>query len=655
MGNKIQQEKVQTDFLDGSLFEEDFLVRTLGALAHSPEVALTELVANAWDAGASKVEITIPDSIGGRLVVEDDGIGMTEDQFINRWMCLGYNRTRHQGAKVEFPPGRTGNRVAYGRNGIGRHALLCFNNTYRVVTRHGGVKSDFTIATHSQNQPFVIKSKHTIKVNGFGTRLEVYVSQNRPSHDDILDIISARFIHDPSFSVIINGRSLSLEEHKGLIGSQKIIVNDKITLNVSFLDSSAVARKTLYQGIAFWQGGRLVGEPSWILGKEPVLDGRTRYAKRYTVVVKTDDLAQYVSSDWTGFIKHPDMDLVYHDVAKYVCGKFGEIARANLSETKENIKNFYKDEIKNLSSLGRYEIDEVIEDISITYPMIREEQISIAVEAVIKLEKTRSGQELLNRLTTLSEDDIEGLNRLLKQWTVKDALCVLDEIDRRISIIEAISKLSKDKTINELNVLHPLITEAKWVFGPEFDSPEYTSNQQLKTMAKELFKVDIDAEIVENTKRRPDLVVKDNFSYSLTATESFDPESEQSVISKILLVELKKGGSELNGKNREQINGYIDAIRSSGILAGSKPYIYAILIGHSVSPKMTSGITKSDNTELRIVTFSQLVDTARRRLFRLRDKLGERYDKMSGSEAANSVGIQTEMNLKFDTSVALEN
>ena len=33
----------------GSLFEEDYLLRTLGRIAHDPDVALTELVANAWD------------------------------------------------------------------------------------------------------------------------------------------------------------------------------------------------------------------------------------------------------------------------------------------------------------------------------------------------------------------------------------------------------------------------------------------------------------------------------------------------------------------------------------------------------------------------------------------------------------------------------
>ena len=47
--------------VQGSLFEENYLLRTLGTIAHVPDVALMELVANAWDAGASEVRITIPD------------------------------------------------------------------------------------------------------------------------------------------------------------------------------------------------------------------------------------------------------------------------------------------------------------------------------------------------------------------------------------------------------------------------------------------------------------------------------------------------------------------------------------------------------------------------------------------------------------------
>ena len=71
-----------------ALFEEDYVLRSLGRIGYDPDVALTELVANTWDAGAAKVAVIIPEETGGLLSVEDDGHGMTEDQFRKRWMTL---------------------------------------------------------------------------------------------------------------------------------------------------------------------------------------------------------------------------------------------------------------------------------------------------------------------------------------------------------------------------------------------------------------------------------------------------------------------------------------------------------------------------------------------------------------------------------------
>jgi len=88
------------------------------------------------------------------------------------------------------------------------------------------------------------------------------------------------------------------------MNSTQVVVNEKVKLTIHFIDSQKSSRSTIYQGIAFWQGGRLIGEPSWILGNEFILDGRTKYAKRYTVVVRTNDLADYIVEDWTGFKKH---------------------------------------------------------------------------------------------------------------------------------------------------------------------------------------------------------------------------------------------------------------------------------------------------------------------------------------------------------------
>ena len=128
----------------GSLFEVDYLVRTLGRIAHDPEIALTELVANAWDAGASLVDLTIPSVAKGILVVKDDGHGMTTQQFRDRWMTLGYDRISHQGQIVEFPSERKDwRRKAYGRNGVGRHGLLCFADAYSVETWRDGKGAGF--------------------------------------------------------------------------------------------------------------------------------------------------------------------------------------------------------------------------------------------------------------------------------------------------------------------------------------------------------------------------------------------------------------------------------------------------------------------------------------------------------------------------------
>ena len=512
-------------YVQGSLFEEDYLIRTLGSLVHSPEIALTELVANAWDAGATIIDIFIPEDYDQKLIIEDNGTGLTKEQFEQRWMKLGYNRVKHQGKNVLFPPNVEGKRLAYGRNGVGRHGLLCFDKEYTVVTCSGGKKSTFVITTQDEHQPFVIKEALFDYANSCGTRLEVVVAKNLPKPDKILEIISARFLHDPKFKVSINKQTVQLEQHSGLIDTTELKI-DNITLIAHFIDSQKSARSTIYQGVAFWQSNRLVGEPSWILGNEVVIDGRTKFAKRYTVVIQTDDLAEYIYEDWTGFKKVEIMDKVYKKVISYVNKMFSEIAKDSIEETKEQIKNDFRSELSQLTPLAKYEINEAIESITVTHPTAKSESISLAVETIINLEKTRTGKELLLKLSTLTEDDINGLNRLLENWSVRDALSVLDEIDKRISVIEAIRKLSKDKGVDELHVLHPLVTGARWLFGPEFESAEYSSNRQLQTAVEVVFKKKISKDVFKNHKKRPDIVVLNDSTASITGTESFDNDSK---------------------------------------------------------------------------------------------------------------------------------
>ena len=419
------------------------------------------------------------------------------------------------------------------------------------------------------------------------------------------------------------------------IFSDSIELNN-IKLDIHLIDSKKSRKTTIYQGIAIWQGGRLVGEPSWILGKQMVLDGRTRQAKRYSIVVQTNDLADYILEDWSGFKKDKFLDPIFEKIDEHVQSMFSKIANENIEETTKHIKKEYRKQYEELSPLAKYEFNEAIQSITITNPTAREDSITLAVETILNLEKTRSGSELLQKLSLLSHEDIEGLNKILDNWSIKDALTVLDEIDKRISVIEAIRKLSSDKSIDELHVLHPLIASARWIFGPEFDSPEYASNNQLQTTVEKVFGKKIDRNIFKNNRKRPDIVVKGNSTFSITGTVAYDNENGLTTINKILIIELKRGGFKLTRDERNQAVGYVEDFMGCGTIIGN-PYINAFVVGESFSEKVQpiQSIENENKVEMgkvQICLFSQIVDSAERRLFNLRSRLNERYSDVPGME-----------------------
>ena len=86
-------------------FSTNFLRDHAGHLITDPRAAITELIANSYDAGATAVAITWPDDTEGPFAVSDNGTGMSTAEFSRRWRTLSYQRLDEQGAAVQFPPG----------------------------------------------------------------------------------------------------------------------------------------------------------------------------------------------------------------------------------------------------------------------------------------------------------------------------------------------------------------------------------------------------------------------------------------------------------------------------------------------------------------------------------------------------------------------
>ena len=428
-------------------FENDYIYRSNRSITSVPDIAITEFVANAWDAGAHNVNITIPNEENKEIVIEDDGIGMSDEEFHERWMTLNYNRQKRQGAEVIFPDDvEKSVRIAYGRNGVGRHGLLCFANTYTVETWKNGCCNVYDIAITHGGSPFkIIKHKKENK-QGHGTKIYTFVNRHLPDAKAMTDILSARFLYDPCFCVKINGKQIDLSQHKGVIYQKDFNGDTHAKFSMIVIDSEKTAAKSQQHGVAFWVSGRLVGQPSWSYGKIAFLDGRLKAAKRYTIIIKTDDLIDDVLPDWSGFIESPNMISVYKCVKQEVDTFIKLVMAEHLNEIRiDAIKNA-SDELGSLTISGKRNVSAFIEKVTEDNPVINPDYLHTAIEALVSIEKAKRGEELLSQLGQMSQDQIDKLSEILSNWNVDDIATIISEIDKRILVIEAMQEYIMTKT-----------------------------------------------------------------------------------------------------------------------------------------------------------------------------------------------------------------
>ena len=627
-------------------FEEDYIFRNNRSITSNNDVALTEFVANAWDAGAHNVSITIPYEEHEKIIVEDDGIGMSNEEFRSRWMTLNYNRQKRQGKEVLFPSDvEQSKRIAYGRNGVGRHGMLCFSDSYTVETWKNGVCNIYDIAVSHGEAPFRISRHVTEERDGHGTRISAYVHRHLPDADVMTDVLSARFLYDPKFAVRINGQKVDLSQHKGVVFQKEFLADTKASLSMIVVDSEKTAAKSHQHGIAFWVSGRLVGQPSWTYGKITFLDGRFKAAKRYTIIIKTDDLIDDVLPDWSGFVESANMTSNYLSVKREVDAFIKTVMKEHVGEVRLDVIRDARDELEMLNISGQRNVSAFIERVTEDNPVMSLDYLRSAVGAMISIEKAKKGELLLSQLSQMSADQIDKLADILSSWDVDDIATVIGEIDKRIVVVEAIQRLYNDKATEELHTLHPLILNSRWLFGAQYDSPMFVSNSALTTVVKGLFKdEDYDLDVIENPRRRPDIICLKQYSLKAVCTDRIDTTAGEIMKpDQILIVEVKRGGFEITDDEVAQVEYYVRQIRKSAVLH-SAATIDAYVVGAKLGDIDTEKITNSGR--IHAVTYGQLVDTATGKLFRLRQRLQDHYDAM-GKESIVEQALKESVQLKI--------
>lgn len=107
----------------------------IGLYSNVPAV-MSEAVANAWDADASRVDIRTADD---RITIQDDGCGMTVGDANEKYLRVGYERRKREGSKTK------GGRDAMGRKGIGKLSLFAIADTVTVHSVKDGERHGFAM------------------------------------------------------------------------------------------------------------------------------------------------------------------------------------------------------------------------------------------------------------------------------------------------------------------------------------------------------------------------------------------------------------------------------------------------------------------------------------------------------------------------------
>lgn len=97
---------------------------------------LSEIVANAWDADATTVTVTI-DKTAETITIEDDGTGMDRDGVIDRFLMVGFKRRDTMGPLT--PSGRK----PMGRKGIGKLSIFSIAQLAEVYTTQNNERTAF--------------------------------------------------------------------------------------------------------------------------------------------------------------------------------------------------------------------------------------------------------------------------------------------------------------------------------------------------------------------------------------------------------------------------------------------------------------------------------------------------------------------------------
>lgn len=607
------------------LYDERFLESYAGIILSDPSTAIMELVANCWDAYATEVRVIWPDAANKRhFKISDNGKGMLKRDFEHIWRTIAYNRVAAEGTTSKPPADVQGQpRLVFGKNGKGRFAAFCFAREYVVRSRRDGQEFVFKVR-RTPTQPLVLEEQsytptgvagHGTEIEGIGEVPQVGIAEERAR-----ELIGSRFLANPAFKVLLGGRQISFADIPDLVSTHDVVVPGIGTARLLHIDTKKADKTTKQHGIAWWVQNRAVGECRWSHSDyERILDGRTTEAKRFTFIVQADFLNSHdaVLEDWTGF---RETNTAWLKTREAVQDRIRQVIQDNSKAEREARRSAVIERIGTavnaLSPVSKERVTAFVNEVIDTCPNFGENEIVQLSGILAKLEQANSRYGLLDLLHKCEPDDYDSLHAILREWTVGMAKIVLDEIQTRLKLIGELRAKLKVVGVDEVHELQPLFERGLWMFGAQFESIDFTSNQGMTQVIRNIFK-DSGG---RGSRSRPDFVALSDASVGFYSRPAYNETHDEDGVAHLVIIDLKTTGLALGSNEKQQVWRYVKELLAKGYVRADTR-VDGFVLGDKIEPAENQPTKQGEGVTIAPLLYDTILTRAEKRLLNLHRKV----------------------------------
>jgi hypothetical protein len=211
---------------------------------------------------------------------------------------------------------------------------------------------------------------------------------------------------------------------------------------------------------------------------------------------------------------------------------------------------------------------------------------------------------------------LDVLYGVLQKWDINFAKIVLDEVEYRMRLVEKLSTRVFSKLSDEVQDLQPLFHRCLWIFGPEYETIEYTSNVGMTKVIQELFGGNI-----KGSQNRPDFAILKDSSVGLYSFPKYDDEGGEIGVDRLSIVELKKPGIKLGFEEVNQSWKYVNELINKGLIKNYSK-VNCFVLGSDLEPNESEKTTKMDGrVVIQPLDYDTVLRRAKSRLLNLFDKV----------------------------------